>query len=344
MPERKTSLSLSRRDFLRYAGTEVATSLLPWPIIQFFFESEQPGSIKKRGTENLDFREKRQLSRKALIVGGGVTDANNYLGFYLDTLLWYYLCRDILLVPSSDITVLYFDGRPPQKDQILNMTADRQTKVYLKRLLTIYPTAGLPIAAEATKNQFQKHLSDLVSTPEVAQLLVFRSGHGTLHWEETSQGQRTAYSAMRFLGDKLLTSEEYRQALQGNQNGAVVSFLNQCEALLFLQLTETIPNLAILTSNGSSGMVERALQDKRINISWPWSMAAREALLYPHLADPDRNGQINLHEMQRYILAHDYMATTGFNAEWSLEPVRTHPGFSWGAAINPQELILLQYQ
>lgn len=302
-----------------------------------------PHVAGKPETITPDFREKRHLSRKAIIVGGGVTEADNYVGFYLDTLLWYYLCRDVLLIPDQDIAVLYFNGRSPQEDRIVQAAATQPLQTYLEFLFNLYPPRGLPVAAPAAKEDFLATLNRFAAATS-DQLLLFRSGHGSLSWSEAPDGQRYTYSIMKFLGEQMVTSAEYAEALRKNQAEQIITFLNQCDALFFQKLPVSVPNLVMFTSNSGSGVNEPALQDTRVNLSWPWSQATRDAFLHPQSADYHNNGLLNLLEIQQYIVAHDYMATVGFNAEWSMEPVRTHPGLSYGSAIDPGKIVLLQYQ
>lgn len=304
------------------------------------------GGVLLRGRENSptpEIREKRQLARKAVIIGGGYDENSNYPSFFADLYLWYYMARDILAVPESDITVLYHDGKPPQNARDwLSQKLLEDPLTQLKETLDRFPVEAVPISGDTRKESVLETITQASRSSGLDQLLIFRSGHGFMRWLGNSDGSRETRSTMLLSNDEMLDNVELANALVGNRVGEVMTFLNQCYATFNLDMVNDVPNLSVFTASGGNG-ADAAYTDLRVDFQWPWTEAMQGAIFRPTESDTESDGKVCLADLQQAILRTDYMATKGFYTE-AYGQIYTHPGFAHGAMIDPHQTALLQYK
>jgi len=323
------SSSFTRREFLKISATALLSTALA------LFLAEQTDF-----PQPCDY-ERRNLNRNALIIAGGTTKKNNFASFFIDAVLWHNTLQHTLAIPPDNITLLYFDGRTPPTSDLYNYIQTDREAAELDCFLDRFPLGEITIDGPTDIDTVIHHLENSTnSSVPKDQTIIVRSGHGFM---KTSQVDDRVHSVMLLPENESLFDYEFAHAIKDNESQTVITFLMQCYATSFLQTPAIVPNLAVFTADGDNNRGELASLDHRQGIQWPWSAAIRQGLTEPRQNDLNKNGKINLAELQSCILANDPMATTGIFNLRSQEFRKTHPGFTYGQNIEPTQLDILQY-
>jgi len=325
----KASSIINRRSFLKLSFVVAAAAVAARFAIESTDFSQLCGS------------EKRNLNRNALIIAGGNTIRSNFPSFFIDAVLWHDTLQRTLAIPPENITLLYFDGRTPPAGDLYNYIQTDKEAAELDCFLDHFPLQETVINGSTNKSNVIHHLANSTnSTTPRDQTLIIHAGHGFMKNSKVDDG---IHSVMLLPEDESLFDYEFAGAIKGNNSREIITFLNQCYATSFLQAPAIVPNLAVFTADGDNGLGEFASLDRRQGIQWPWPAAIRQGLTEPRQNDLNMNGKINLAELQKCILTNDQMATQGVFHLRSQEFRKTHPGFTYGQNLNPDQLNILQY-
>lgn len=266
--------------------------------------------------------ETRDISRRAILMGGG-TSEDDIDAFYVDLMLWYQMMVEIFQIPKDKVEVYHLNGvHPNDAYEIISHT----------EIFDNFQPQNIPIAGDTQKDTLLDALHTAARQSD-EQLFIFRSGHGILDYTP----ERGLRSVMILSQNEVLDSMEFADVLRNNTAGIIVSFLNQCYPITFLeQSVATVPNMAVFTPDRNSLSWIRPSQSE-----FPWSKAVRETFYQPMNSDMNGDGSVSLVDAQSYILETDTMHTEGYHTE-SYGQIRSQPSLAVGDSVNPNE-VLLQY-
>jgi len=197
----------TRRDFLReFGATALYLSLFPDIGISF------PKTVSKP-------------ERYVLMMGGGSEDSDNYPSFYISLVKLYNLFTGELGIPKENIDVLYYDGKEPGLDALLDFYKSRKTKDEISNILESYPK--IPVNGDTSRESVIEAVDkNIRKVPNDSQLWIVRLGHGSVNWDYGDNVDDTIlYSTMELI-DGNIRHTEFSELLRETDAREIICFLN----------------------------------------------------------------------------------------------------------------------
>ena len=201
-------------------------------------------------TERITERKKNEHQKYALLIGGGVTESDNYESFYANI---EYVSNTLKQMGyrDEDMKILFHGGKTP------------------------YHTI---VEGSATKKNFIDELSrlgDIIDSND--SLVIFRSGHGMVklilekypnnneHVLGIESIKCVGTAAVMRFPDGDLSHLEFQEILEKIKGKQIIVILNQCFAGRFTDIAMSLDNAVIITETEES---EMAIKLKRKTLRW----------------------------------------------------------------------------
>jgi hypothetical protein len=197
-------------------------------------------------------RQNKEPQKYALLVGGGVTESDNFESFYKN-IEYVFKTLKILGYNDKDIKVLFYGGKTP---------------------------VHLIVEGNATKENFISVLNQFGNTIDSNDsLIIFRSGHGMIElvsekYEEFLSNERSlgledikwigTEAVMKF-SDGDLSHNEFQDILGRIKARQIIIILNQCFSGQFTDIAMNLNNTVVITETKET---EFAINQTRRTLSW----------------------------------------------------------------------------